>query len=136
TLRGDIAAVVVELRRGEYVQVRGLRAALDRDSAGRAPGMGDTALRPVRLHPPRGRAGDGVVVAQMADVVPLGTECQPPHRRVHTVAANNEVEGAGRGSLELHPHAAGGVGERGDRVAEQVSAAAGGALVEDGREIA
>jgi hypothetical protein len=98
--------------------------------------MGDTALRPVRLHPPRGGTGDGVVVAQVADIVPLGTECQPPHRRVHTVAAGDEVEGAGRGVLELRMHTVRGLGERGDRVTEQVFAAVGGALVEDGGQVA
>ena len=126
-MRGCRAPVVAESRRGEYVQVRRLRAALDRQSARCAPGPGGTALRPARLHPPRGRARDGVVVAQVADIVPLGTECQPPHRRVHAVAADDEVEGAGRGVLELRLHAVGGLGERGDRVAEPVVAAAGGA---------
>lgn len=68
-------------------------------------------------------------------MVALRAEGQPPDPGVNSVGADHEAEGLRGAAFELDAHAIGGLGQRGDRVAEAVLAVGGGALVQDRGEI-
>jgi hypothetical protein len=83
-----------------------------------------------------GRGEDHGVQPEVLDVRLLRPERQRAHPRVLTVGAHDEVEGTGLAALERHVHAVGVVGDRGDRVTEDVFGVVPGRLVEDAREVA
>ncbi len=83
-----------------------------------------------------GDAEAGHVVVREAQVPGLVAEDQAAGARMQAVRADDEVDAAGRTALEGDVHSVPGVGERGDRVPEDVLDGVLGALVQDLRQFA
>ncbi len=107
--------VVAQLRRAEHEEAR--RVPVEAVHAGH-PARRVVHDAPVRPAQPRVHRDQRHVEAEVAH--PARAERQAADHRVQTVRADDQVEPAGRAGRERHVHAAGVLGKRGDRVAENV----------------